>query len=105
MATTENTAPQGAPSALRTVPTLDAIREALDDESNVARLMHRMGQDMRENLPEGVSLNWQADLDALVSEAGRLEQRLCALAESLDVPGGAEIVGKVGDAEGTEGVP
>ena len=73
-------------------PDLDAVRQAIDDESNIARLLHRLAQDMRENLPEGVPLDLHADLDALVSELGRLEQRLGALAGSLDVCGDAEIV-------------
>ncbi len=72
-------------------PDLDAVRQALDDESNVTRLLHRLAQDMRENLPEGIPLDLHADVDALVSELGRLEQRLGGLAESLDVHGCAEM--------------
>ena len=79
-------------SALPAAPKPDAVRQAIDDESNIARLLHRLAQDMRENLPEGVPLDLHADLDALVSELGRLEQRLGALAESLDVCGDAETV-------------
>ena len=99
MARRPSTAPMGAQSIpFSTVtnpastPDLDAIQQAIDDESNVARLLHRLAQDMRENLSEATPLDWHADLDALVSELGRLEQRLGALAESLDVPGGAQIV-------------
>ena len=99
MARRPSTAPMGAQSIpFSTVtnpastPDLDAIQQAIDDESNVARLLHRLAQDVRENLPEGIPLDLHADLDALVSELGRLEQRLGALAEALDVPGGAEIV-------------
>ena len=79
-------------SALTAVPKIDDIRQAIDDESNVARLLHRLAQDMRENLPEGVPIDLHGDVDALVSELGRLEHRLGALAGSLDVPGGAQIV-------------
>ena len=82
-------------SALPAVPKLDDVRQAIDDESNVTRLLHRLAQDLRENLLEGIPADLHdvyGDLDALVSELGRLEQRLGALGESLDVPGGAEIV-------------
>ena len=78
-------------SALPAVPKLDDVQQAIDDESNVSRILHRLAQDMRENLPEGIPLDLHADLDALVSELGRLEQRLGALAESLDVHGCAEM--------------
>ncbi|MHB1871755.1 MAG: hypothetical protein ACYCT1_13020 [Steroidobacteraceae bacterium] len=91
-----STAPAGAPShhhtALAAVPKLDNVQAAIDAEGNVARLLHRLAQDMRENLPENAPGELQADVDALCSELGRLEQRLAALAESLDVPGGAQIV-------------
>ena len=86
------TTPPVRASALPAVPKLDDVRQAIDNESNVSRLLHRLAQDVRENLPEGIPLDLHADLDALVSELGRLEQRLGALAEALDVPGGAEIV-------------
>ena len=76
------------------VPKLDEVQAAIDDESNVARLLHRMALDVRENLPEGTPGDLQSDIDAFVSELGRLETRLGALAESLDVAGGAEIVRK-----------
>lgn len=74
-------------------PKLDDVQEAIDNESNVARLLHRMAQDLREQLPDGPSFPDEArgDVDALVSELGRLEARLDALAQSLDIVGGAEI--------------
>jgi len=78
-------------AALVAVPQLDDVRAAIYAESNVARLLHRMSMDMRENLPDGTDLDIRADIDALCSELGRLEARLGALAESLDVAGGAEI--------------
>jgi hypothetical protein len=67
------------------------VQTAIDAEGNVARLLHRLAQDMRENLPEDAPVELQCDVDALCSELGRLEQRLGALAQSLDVTGGAEI--------------
>jgi hypothetical protein len=91
-----STAPEGAPShhhtALAAVPKLDDVQAACFAESNVARLLHRLAQDTRENLPEGTDIELRGDVDALCSELGRLEQRLGTLAESLDVPGGAQIV-------------
>ena len=72
MATRKNTA------------TLDSIRDGARAESNVARLLYRMGQDMRESLPEGIPLELHADLDALIGEARHLEQRLGALTEAAD---------------------
>lgn len=48
-------------------PEAGAVQEAIDDESNAARLLHRLAQDRRET-------------------------RLGTLAESLDVPRGAAIV-------------
>lgn len=65
-------------------PTLDSIRDGARAESNVARLLYRMGQDMRESLPDGIPLELHTDLDALISEARRLEQRLGALTEAAD---------------------
>ncbi len=89
MASRKNT-----PTPLRTtVPQLDQVKRAIDDESNAARILHRMAQDLRGN-PDVESLGSAAttDVDAMVGELWRLEQRLRALAESLDVPGGAEVI-------------
>lgn len=95
MARRLSTAPTGAhsPSPI-TLPQLDQVQEAIDDESNAVRLLHRMAQDLRENLPDGDAFpaEARADVDALCSELGRLEHRLAGLSESLDVPGGAEVI-------------
>ena len=77
-------------------PKLDEVQAAIDAEQNVARLLHRIAIDLRENLTIGepVTDDMVADVDAMCSELHRLEQRLDALAASLDVPGGARIVAR-----------
>ena len=97
MARRLSTAPTGAESLNHTpasVPDLSNVQAAIDDESNAARLLHRLAMDLRENLPDGAAFSeyLRADVDALAGELERLEHRLKALAESLDVAGGAEIV-------------
>ena len=97
MATRKTTAPApaGASSPISSQPPdLSDVQGEIHAEQNVARLLHRVAIDLRENLTIGepVTDYMVADIDAMCSELHRLEQRLDALAASLDVPGGAEIV-------------
>lgn len=54
-------------------PRLEDILTSIDAEGTVARMLHRLSQDVRENMPDGADIELQADVDALCSEPGRLE--------------------------------
>ncbi len=99
MATRKTTAPAPAGASSPTgsrPPDLSDVQGEIHAEQNVARLLHRIAIDLRENLTIGepVTDYIAADVDAMCSELHRLEQRLDALATSLDVPGGARIVAR-----------